>query len=80
MKTSVEILDYYDEEVTQLIVEKYNYAPMDALRLFLFSQTYQMLSDAELELWEFGPAGIFDMWESEKITGDPRASAYIRRD
>ena len=28
----------------------------------------------------FGAAGVFDIWESEMITGDPRNSIYIRGD
>ncbi|MFQ8665613.1 hypothetical protein [Anaerostipes caccae] len=78
--TSVEILDYYDEEVIKMITEKYGFEQMQALRIFLNSETYKLLSDAELEMWEFGPAAIFDMWENEKITGNPRNSLYLRRD
>lgn len=79
-KTDVEILDYYDEEVVKLISEKYGLEMMNALKRFLNSETYKMLSDAELEMWDFGPSAIFDMWESEQITGDPRNSLYLRGD
>ena len=78
--TSVEILDYYDEEVIKMITEKYGFEQMQALRIFLNSETYKLLSDAELEMWEFGPAAIFDIWENEMITGYPRNSLYLRRD
>ena len=44
------------------------------------SETYKMLRNPNLEMWEFSPLGIFDMWECEQITGDPRTSLYIRRD
>lgn len=77
-KTSVDILDYYDEEVSALISEKYGFSPMDAFRRFVMSETYQMLANPNLEMWDFGPPGIFDMWENELITGDPRNSLYIR--
>ena len=50
--TSVEILDYYDEEVIKMITEKYGFEQMQALRIFLNSETYKLLSDAELEMWE----------------------------
>lgn len=63
-----------------MITEKYNMEPMTSLRKFLFSKTYQMLSDPELEMWDFSPFGIFDMWESEQITGSPQNSLYLRRD
>ena len=37
-----------------------------------------LLEDAELEMWDFSERAVFDMWESEKITGDPRNSVYLR--
>lgn len=74
------ILSYYNEEITQMIVNKYGFAPMDALRRFLNSETYRMLCDPELEMWEFSPLGIFDMWEAEQVTGEPGNSLYLRRD
>ena len=74
------IMEYYCKEITSMIVAKYGFEPMKALREFLFSKTYGMLVDDRLEMWEFSPAGIFDMWENEKITGDPGNSLYLRRD
>lgn len=73
------ILDYYNREVVTMISEKYNYEPMTALRKFLYSKTYRMLSNPKLEMWEFSPLGIFDIWESEQVTGDVRNSLYLRR-
>ena len=29
-------------------------------------------------MWQFSPLVILDMWENEKITGNPRNSIYIR--
>jgi hypothetical protein len=63
-----------------MITEKYGIEPMMSLRKFLFSETYHMLSNIELEMWEFSPFGIFDMWECEQITGSPVNSLYLRRD
>ena len=74
------ILSYYSREVVQKICNKYNLEPMNALRKFLFSETYRMLIDKRLEMWDFSPTGIFDMWEAEQVTGNPRNSLYIRRD
>lgn len=74
------ILTYYDKEIVNKICSKYGVDSMDALRMFLSSQTYQMLIDEKLEMWEFSPIGVFDMWESEQITGNPRNSLYLRRD
>ena len=73
-----ELYDYYDSEIATLISEKYGYEPMDALREFLYSETRAMLEDSSLEMWEFSPRALFDLWEAEKVTGDPRNSIYIR--
>ncbi|MBQ3319015.1 MAG: hypothetical protein IJG75_00665 [Spirochaetia bacterium] len=74
------VLDYYSKEISMMICQKYGYPIMDSFRKFLFSQTYRMLCNPALEMWDFSPIGIFDMWENEQITGDPRNSLYIRRD
>ena len=68
-----DILANYDSEVIKLISEKYGFSEMESMRKFLYSETYEMLSDFELS-----PLVILDMWENEKITGDPRNSVYIR--
>ena len=72
------ILDYYDREVSQMISQKYGYSAMDAYKKFMFSKTYEMLSNPELQMWDFSCFGIFDMWEAERVTGDPRNSTYLR--
>ncbi len=63
-----------------MICEKYGYSPMDALDAFLGSEACRMLRDPELEMFDIPPVGIFDMWENEQVTGDPRNSLYIGRD
>ena len=73
------ILDYYDRQVSQMISLKYGYSAMDAYKKFMFSKTYEMLSNPELQMWDFSCFGIFDMWEAEQNTGDPRNSIYIQR-
>lgn len=79
MKTpDVRIIDFFDRHVSEMIIEKYGFDDRDALRSFLESETYQMLLDAEQEVYTMSPRIVFDMWESEKITGDPRNSQYIR--
>lgn len=79
MKTpDVRILDFFDRHVSEMIIEKYGFDDRDALRSFLESETHQMLLDAEQEVYTMSSRIVFDMWESEKITGDPRNSQYIR--
>lgn len=82
MSTAVmtNLLVYYNTEVSRMISDKYGFLPMVSLRKFLSSETYRMLSDQDLEMWDFSPFALFDMWENEQVTGDPRNSLYIRRD
>lgn len=72
------VLAYYDEDVVRRIAEKYCMEPLEAARQFLTSQTHAMLEDAACEMWMFSPRAIFDMWEAERVTGDPRNSSYIK--
>ena len=78
--TRASILQNYDSEVAGLIAEKRGISEMDGLRLFLDSETHRMLADDKLKLWYFSPLVIFDMWENEIATGDPRNSLYLRSD
>lgn len=80
MKVDARTLDFSDHYVSQMIVEKYGINDREAVRLFFESETYQMLMDAEQEIYTMSPHIVFDMWESEQITGTPRNSQYIRGD
>ncbi len=77
-KISVYSLDYYNKIVIKSIMEKYALDEMKAMQLFLNSETHKMLEDAELTMWEFSTKDIFEMWEVEQITGDPRNSKHLR--
>lgn len=76
-KDYVRFLDYCDRKVVEKIVEKYKFDYMTAFRKFIYSETYNMLSNYDLKMWEFSPLAILDMWECEQVTGDPRNSVYI---
>ena len=71
-------LDYYNKRVIQRIMDKYAMGQMEAARAFLTSETPSMLENAEMAMWEFSERAIFDMWEVEKVTGDPRNSTFLR--
>ena len=77
-RQSPESLYYYDHAVTDLIMQKYGFSRMEALRRFVQSKTHELLEDLDNGLTSFGCNGIFDIWEVEQITGDPRNSIYIR--
>ncbi len=78
MSADPEMLDFYDTEVVKRIIDKYGYDAKGALAEFLGSQTYRMLANPKMEMWQFSPAGVFEIWESEKVTGSPLKSAYLR--
>ena len=71
-------MDYYNKSVIKRIMEKYDMDQMDAARAFLSSKTHYMLENADMAMWEFSERAIFDMWEVEAVTGDPRNSVYLR--
>ena len=77
-RLSARQIDFFDRQVVELMVEKYGMDDREAVRAFIDSKTYQLLLDVESEVYTMSPHIIFDMWESEKITGDPRNSQYIR--
>lgn len=79
-RLNAETIDYYNSEVVEMIVEKYGYSPMEALRIFVFSKTHEMLENADCGLTAFGAGAVFEIWEAEKVTGDPKNSVYIRGD
>ncbi len=75
---SSSIMDCYDALIVKRIIEKYGFSEMHAVRAFICSKTHQMLAQKAYALNELGPAGVFDLWECEMVTGDPRNSLYIR--
>lgn len=79
-RVSARTLDFFDRFVVKNIVEKHGFDELQAIKAFIGSQTYQMLQDPELELYKVSPLIVFDMWESEQITGNPRNSLYLRAD
>ncbi|MBQ7818410.1 MAG: hypothetical protein IJ341_01805 [Bacteroidales bacterium] len=74
------VLYLFDIEVANLIAKSRNISHIDALRLFLNSETYKMLVDENMKLWHFSFLAVFDMWENEVATGEPRNSFYLRGD
>lgn len=78
MKVFYYAIDFYDRKVVEKIIDKYNLEPMEAVKQFLTSETHKMLEDPECGLMAFPDRALFDMWEVEQITGDPRNSSYIR--
>jgi hypothetical protein len=73
-----EVIDYYNGEVVMMIAEKYGLSQMDALKAFATSKTHEMLENVDCGMTDFGAKALFEIWECEKITGNPRNSIYIK--
>lgn len=71
-------LDYYNKAVIQKMIDKYDFDEMTAARLFLTSEVHRMLENADLAMNDFSADALLEMWEVEKITGEPRNSLWIR--
>ncbi len=77
-RVPVRALDFRNNEVVKCIIEKYGIDERKAIADYMGSETYRMLVDPETELYRESPLFIFDMWEAEQVTGNPRNSVYIR--
>jgi hypothetical protein len=75
-----EYLFFFDRWVIPMIAGEYKIDEEKAVRWFIHSQTYQMLSDEETKLFCESPLVILDLFKNECETGDPRNSTYIKND
>ena len=73
-----QILTFIDQRVIAEIIDKYNISERDAINRYYTSEAFEMLTDKATGLYQCSPLIIFDMWEVEQITGNPRNSSYIR--
>ena len=56
-------LDYYDRQVIEQIITKYNMNPMEATKKFILSKTHGLLEDFDNGLLNLPDYAVFDMWE-----------------
>jgi predicted DNA-binding protein YlxM (UPF0122 family) len=71
-------LFFFENFLIPLIAEEYKISEEQALHNYVFSETYQMLSDYETKLFRESPLLIWDLYQAEIATGDPRNSTYIQ--
>ena len=75
-----DIIDFYNSQVVKMIMDKYGYSELEAVKQFVLSKTHELLENADCGMTSFGAGAVLEIWEAEKITGDPRNSVYIRED
>jgi hypothetical protein len=74
------VLDFLDRSIVLELMRRYGFSELEALRRYLRSETYRLVADDELKFWHFAPLAVLDLWETERATGDPRDSVYLRDD
>lgn len=79
-RTRASILKNFDSQLALMIAKSRKIDLIGGLRLFLKSKTHEMLVDDDMKRWYFSPLVVFDMWENEVATGDPRNSLHLRAD
>ena len=77
MKMNARTRDFYVRNIAEEGMAEFGLSDFEAVREFISSQTYAMLIDEQLQMNEFSPLAIFDMWKAEREQGDPRLSVYI---
>jgi len=65
------------EKMVEWIAKTEGISPMNALEIFYASETYNMLMDAELQIWDLSDKGIRNLWDTEQNEGSPRKSIYL---
>lgn len=70
-------LSFYENKIIGKIKDKYNLTELQALKNFKFANLSDV-SNISLEMWDFSPKAIFDMFENEIMTGKPQNSIYLR--
>lgn len=78
IKTSPIILNFYDNEIVPRIQKKLGCSFIEALKSFIYSDTYKMLEDESYGMTQFGQSAIYDIWDCENSTGDVKNSIYLQ--
>jgi len=79
-RVSSDMLYFFDSWLIPKISKEYNISEETAMKNFIYSETYKMLSDYSTKLFRESPLVIFDMYKAEKEKGNPRESSYIKGD
>lgn len=74
------IIEPIIEKMVHMIAVENNMPILKAMDQFYHSQTYDMLIDPALYVWDFSDKAVYDMWLCEQRTGNPRTSVYIAGD
>lgn len=57
-------------KIIDLIMENDGESDIRAVEKFYSSKTYEILADAETDVWHLSPLTIYNIWRSEMQTGE----------
>jgi hypothetical protein len=57
-------------QIIDLIMKNDGESDIKAVEKFYNSKTYEVLSDAETDVWHLSPLTIYNMWKQEVETGE----------
>ena len=57
-------------QIADLIIKEYSVTDVEATKMFYNSRTYELLSREETKVWHFSPLTLYNIWKTERETGD----------
>lgn len=57
-------------QVADLIIKEYSVTDVEATKMFYNSRTYELLSREETKVWHFSPLTLYNIWKTERETGE----------
>jgi hypothetical protein len=61
-----------------MVMDYYHLSEMDAIDIIYSSQMYCLLSDEKSKVWHYSVHALFEIFKTERDTGDIANSAYIQ--
>lgn len=74
----IQEIAWIEAKVCSFITLDKQCSDIEAFRMFTNSKTHEMLLDEKLEMWLFSPEAIYEIYQTELSTGDPRNSPYLK--
>ena len=71
------IIEPIIEKIVEKIAAEKKISFIEATDLFYHSQTYDMLTNPELYIWDLSDKVLYNVWLTEQETGNPRNSIYL---
>ena len=57
-------------QIADLIIKEYSVTDVESTKIFYNSRTYELLSREETKVWHFSPLTLYNIWKTERETGE----------